>query len=80
MLEKCRGISDIFSGLTNDKLHFGYRHDKSYWLEDRENLSKEAWSQYGRITYVNDKEVIKVFKELFPNFYEYATIALKELI
>ncbi len=80
MLEKYRGISDIFSGLTNNKLHFGYRHDKSYWLKDRKNLSKEAWSQYGRITYANDKEVIKVFKELFPNFYEYATIILKELI
>ncbi len=80
MLEKCRGISDIFSGLTNNKLHFGYRHDKDYWLKDRKNLSKEAWAQYGRITYANDKEVMKVFKELFPNFYEYATIVLKELI
>ena len=81
MLEKYRGISDIFSGLTNNKLCFGYGHDyEKYWKKDRKNLSKEAWAQYGRITYVNDKEVIKVFKELFPNFYQCATMALKELI
>ena len=80
MLEEYRGISDIFSGLTNNKLHFGYRHDKEYWLKNRKNLSKEAWGQYGRITYTNDEQVIKTLQELFPNFYECATIALKELI
>lgn len=81
MLEKYRGISDIFSGVTNDKLRFGYGHNyEEYWKKDRKNLSKEAWAQYGRITYSNDKEVIKVFQELFPNFYEYAIMALKELM
>ena len=80
MLEEYRGISDIFSGLTNNKLRLGYGHKEKYWKKDRKNLSKEAWAQYGRITYSNDKETIKVFQELFPNFYECATIALKELI
>ena len=80
MLEKYMGISDIFSGLTNDRLNFGYRHDKDYWLKDRKNLSKEAWAQYGRSTYSNDREVLKLFQELFPNFYQYATITLEELM
>ena len=78
--EKYRGISDIFSGLTMDKLNFGFGHDREYWLGNRNKLPKEAWAQYGSILYRNDEEVIEMFKELFPNFYESATIALKELM
>lgn len=78
--EEYRGVSDIFSGLSIDKLNFGYRHDREYWLKDTTRLSKEAWSQYGSVFYRNDEEVIKVFKELFPNFYESAIIVAEELI
>lgn len=80
VLEKYRGISDIFSGLTNDKLNFGYYHKAKYWLKDRNKLPKEAWSQYGSIFYRNDEEVTKVFKELFPNFYESAIMVTEELM
>ena len=80
VFEKYRGISDMFSGLTIDKLNLGYGHKREYWLKDKMKLSKEAWSQYGSIFYRNDGEVTKVFKELFPSFYESAIMVTKELI
>ena len=78
--EEYRGISDIFSGLTNGDINLGFKHKKEYWLENELHLQKEAWAQYGRIFYSNNDEVIKMLKELFPNFYQCATIALEELI
>lgn len=74
--EKYRGISDVMSGLSGDKIHFGYHHKEEYWKNDSLRLSKEAWAQYGRIGFDNDDEVFEMLLEEFENFNE---IALKEL-
>ena len=78
--EKYRGISDIFSGLTRNAIYLGYGHDNEYWDENELNIAHEAWAQYGRITYTNDKEVIEMLEYLFPNFYRYAIMKIKNLL
>ena len=78
--DKYRGISDIFSGLTKNKVFLGHGHRNKYWNADELNVFKEAWAQYGRITYDNDKEVLEMFAFLFPDFYQSAIILSKKLL
>lgn len=78
--EEYRGISDILSGLTDDKLNLGYHHNADYWKRSKYSLSREAWAQFGRMLYENNPEVLRLLQTLFPRFYECATMALKELI
>lgn len=75
-----RGISDIFSGLSKNEFHYGYWHKTDYWNENINRLPKEAWAQFGRMKFENNPEVLDMFEWLFPNFNDYATMALKELI
>lgn len=77
---KYRGISDIFSGLTENKIYLGYGHKTSYWNKSTNKLPKEAWAQYGRVLYENNSDVLKMFEHVFTNFNDYAKMALKELV
>lgn len=74
-----RGISDIISGLTKDKINLGYHHSKEYWSV-KGALIAESWAQFGRISYDNDEFVQKMFSEVFTNFRKYAILYLKEVI
>lgn len=74
-----RGISDIVDGITTGELNFGYGHGKDYWSDDLTKLPTEAWAQFGRTFYTNSKEA-EMFKELFPEFYKKANLALKEMV
>ena len=74
-----RGISDIFSGLTNGTVKFGYGHRTKYW-QTPGTLEAEAWAQFGRIQFENNPDVIKMLKNIFPDFSESARIALKGLM
>lgn len=38
-------ISDLFSGITNDKLNSKYSHEPSYW-EDENRLPAEAFAHF----------------------------------
>lgn len=80
MKKEYRGISDIFSGLTDGKLKLGYFHDAAYWKRSKYSLSREAWAQFGRILYENDPAALSVLHDLFPRLTERARITLKELI
>lgn len=74
-----RGISDILNGLSSGKIRYGYGHEPGYWKQ-KGALSSEAWAQFGRILYENDREVMKMLYGIFPNFKESAILALKEVI
>lgn len=79
MRPEYRGISDIFSGLTENQLKLGYGHSVKYWRGAKNRLEMEAWAQFGRVLYENDPNVKKMFLGLFPGFEKGAMIALKEL-
>ena len=79
MKKEYRGISDIISGLTDDKVNLGYHHNAKYWGK-KNALQKEAWAQFGRVMYSNDPDVLKMFENLFTSFNESAIIALKDVI
>ena len=79
LMKEYRGISDMLSGLTKNKVFLGYGHRNSYWEKDELNLSKEAWAQYGRTTYDNYNEPIEMLQFLFPNFYQRVIIEIKVL-
>lgn len=65
--EEYRGISDIIHGLSMGAINLGYGHDGLYW-NDSGTAEMEAWAQFGRIYYVNNPNVRKMFSTLFPNF------------
>lgn len=79
VFEEYRGISDILSGLTRNKVFLGFRHDNSYWDKNKLNLAKEAWAQYGRISYEDYSEPQEMLQQLFPVFYKSAIIEIKKL-
>ncbi len=77
--EQYRGISDIISGLSDDKINLGYHHSADYWSV-KGNLERESWAQFGRTFYDNDPHAVKMFNEIFTTFNERAIIALKGAI
>ncbi|MFV0552263.1 MAG: minor capsid protein [Anaerorhabdus sp.] len=64
--EEYRGVSDILNGLSHGTLSYGYIHTKNYW--NNKTIPDEAIAQFGRILFDNDKQVIDVLHDLFPNF------------
>lgn len=62
-----RGIADILNGLSGETVQYGFGHDEEYWAKEG-NLEAEAWAQYGRVFYENNREVIAMFEEVFPSF------------
>lgn len=60
-----RGISDIIHGMTGGQVNLGYHHAVDYW-ERPGSLQRETWAQYGRMYYSENKEVLAVLKDIFP--------------
>ena len=65
MKEEYRRVSDIFSGLSMNKINFGYGHSKKYWVKVG-NLGKETFAQYGRFYFEENPDVLDIIKKLFP--------------
>ena len=74
-----RGISDILSGMSKNKIMLGFFHDKEYW-EQPMKLEKETWAQFGRIFFDNDVDVVLMAKRAFPNTYREILRMLKEML
>lgn len=74
------GISDIISGLTENKVNIGLHHTQEYWLGNASRLSSEAWANYGYIFFDNNPNVIAMFEELFPSFNYNARHILRRLL
>lgn len=60
-----RGISDILNGMSDGKIYLGYYHPDDYWKKPGA-LQRETWAQYGRMYYSENKEVLTVLKDIFP--------------
>ena len=73
---KYRGISDILNGLSKGQEHYGYGHPKKYW-QTPGAVEKESVAQFGRIHFDNNKDVIKMFTDLFPTLEKNVILGLK---
>ena len=60
-----RGISDIISGMTGDKINLGFHHNADYWKKPFK-LQKETFAQYGRMYFEDNDDVIKMLREILP--------------
>lgn len=78
--EEYRGISDIFSALSDGSIHLGYGHEETYWTKKPDRRMKEIWAQYGRMYYENNPKVIKMLNDLFPSGTERVNMKLKGLM
>lgn len=76
--EMYRGISDILNGMSGGKIRLGYRHEDRYW-ENKSNLEREVWAQYGRMLYRNDESIVFA-KELFPEITFEVERIIREMI
>ena len=79
MGEAYRGLADILNGLSGGTEYYGFGHRPGYWA-DKGALEAEAWAQFGRVLYTNQKKVLRMFQDIFPNFWHSAIIALKEVL
>lgn len=65
------GVSDIISGLTDDKYSLGWHHSKKYWKDRRlsDGLGKEAFAHmFAAYTMQNDAHQFML--ECFPESYQ----------
>lgn len=68
VLPEYRGVSDILNGLSGGDIWLGFGHGRGYWRK-KGRLEAETWAQFGRILFMNDKEVVKFMQLNFPNVY-----------
>lgn len=67
------GISDIFSGLTQDKIKGMYHHPATYWKGD--NLEAEAIAHFFEAMAAGG-EKLEILKRYFPSAFAYFEKAL----
>ncbi len=78
--EKYAGISDVLDGMSRREIKLGYGHSrKGYW--DRPlQLEKETFAEYGRMMYMQDEDVMRMAKEIFPSVDREIRDVLKRVI
>ena len=69
-------ISDIFSGVTKNKLHLGILHKTSYW-NDR-SIALESFTEMYSASILN-KNAVKLIKKYFPESYRVYRDIIKEI-
>ena len=75
---KYRGLSDIIHGCSKGEVYLGFGHSEDGYWEREKQVEKETFAQSGRIFYDNDEEVVKMYKELFPDVFEEVLEKIKE--
>jgi len=78
--EEYRGISDIIHGASDGKVDLGYGHRRPGYWSKYKALEKETFSQFGRMFYDQDEEVLKVLEELFGETYKEVIERLEGMI
>lgn len=74
-----RGVSDILNGLSGGNIWLGFGHRDEYWHKEG-RLEAETWAQFGRILFMQDKEVVKFMQQNFPNVYQEITDIIERMI
>ncbi len=71
-------VSDIITGLTKNKIRIGGYHSNSYWNEDWNNVTYEAFAEFYSASVRGGKE-LEIIKEYFPKAYITFMDMLEEL-
>ena len=72
-----RGISDILHGMSKGKIDLGYGHRTEGYWDKSFRVEKETWAQYGRMIYMQNKDVWIIANDIFPNVTKQINIILK---
>jgi len=80
MLEACRGISDILNGMSKGEIWLGYGHDATGYWDKPLRIEKETWAQYGRMFFEQDKDVLRMLEELFPETTQSIMTIIEEMM
>lgn len=67
-------VSDIFEGLTNDRIHGGYGHGKNYWKQGPYRVEKEFVAHSGQAWTIGDR-----FTEVFGDAIKMVTDEMTRL-
>lgn len=78
--KKYRGISDILHGCSNGTIDLGYGHRTPGYWQAPNALQEEAFAQHGRMAFQKDKDVLKMYRNLFPKTEKEIVIALKGIV
>ena len=62
-------VSDVFSGVTKNKVNDGWTHSTSYWKENDKNVCLEFFAQTFADS-INNPEAIETTKRYFPESYK----------
>lgn len=71
-------ISDIFGGVTGNKIVGKFSHSNDYW-KNPNALPKETFAHFFEATIRSDEEKLKMFKNILPNAYNIFIKLLKEV-
>jgi len=63
---KCRELSDIIGGMTNNKIVGRYKHENKYWKKVGK-LEKEVFAQMFTMAGNNDIKQLELFQRYLPN-------------
>lgn len=77
--EEYRGLADIINGYSNGKIKLGYIHSNDYWKKNKK-IEKEAFAQFGRMYYQNNKNVINTLEKLLPTTKRYIDYNLRKVM
>lgn len=66
---KCRELSDIIGGMTNNKIVGRYKHENKYWKKV-EKLEKEVFAQMFTMAGNNDIKQLELFQRYLPNTFK----------
>ena len=62
-------VSDVFSGITKNKIEDGWKHSTSYWTQNETNVCLEFFAQTFADS-INNPEGIEITKKYFPESYK----------
>ena len=79
VLVEYRGMADILNGLSDGSIWLGFGHRDEYWHKEG-RLEAETWAQFGRILFMQDKEVVEFMQQNFPNVYQEITDIIERMI
>ena len=65
---------------TDGKIFLGFGHKKTGYWKNPLALERETFAQYGRMVYDGNIDVLKMFKDIFPDSETELTETIRRMI